>query len=59
MQNPAMMLRKIVNHPYLVQYPLIPGTDYALINEDLVRTSGKLQVLDAMLTKLKERGHKV
>lgn len=59
MQNTGMMLRKIVNHPYLVQYPLEPGTPYARIDEDLVRTSGKLQVLDAMLTKLKDRGHKV
>ncbi|KAE8747191.1 hypothetical protein FOCC_FOCC006058 [Frankliniella occidentalis] len=59
MQNPAMMLRKIVNHPYLVQYPLEPGTVYARIDEDLVKTSGKMLVLDAMLTKLKGRGHKV
>lgn len=59
MQNPAMMLRKIVNHPYLVQYPLEPGTPYARIDEELVKTSGKLLVLDAMLQKLKERGHKV
>ncbi|KAK3908753.1 Lymphoid-specific helicase, partial [Frankliniella fusca] len=59
MQNTGMMLRKIVNHPYLVQYPLEPGTAYARIDEDLVKTSGKLLVLDAMLTRLKERGHKV
>lgn len=59
MQNTGMMMRKIVNHPYLVQYPLEHGTEYARIDEDLVKTSGKLLVLDAMLTKLKERGHKV
>ncbi|XP_034242114.1 lymphocyte-specific helicase-like isoform X2 [Thrips palmi] len=59
MQNSSMMLRKIVNHPYLIQYPLEQGTEYARIDEDLVKASGKLQVLDAMLTKLKERGHKV
>lgn len=59
MQNSSMMLRKIVNHPYLIQYPLEEGTDYARIDEDIVKASGKLQVLDAMLTKLKERGHKV
>lgn len=59
MTNPPMMLRKIVNHPYLIQYPLEDGSEYARIDEDLVKASGKLQVLDAMLTKLKERGHKV
>ena len=59
MQNTGMMMRKIVNHPYLIQYPLQPGTEYARIDEDVVTTSGKLLVLDAMLTKLKERGHKV
>ncbi|XP_059478534.1 lymphocyte-specific helicase-like [Neocloeon triangulifer] len=52
-------LRKVVNHPYLIQMPLIPGTKEPLIDEDLIQSAGKMLVLDAMLAKLKERGHKV
>ncbi|XP_059480443.1 lymphoid-specific helicase-like [Neocloeon triangulifer] len=52
-------LRKVVNHPYLIQMPLIPGTMEPLINENLVKRSGKMLVLDAMLAKLKKTGHKV
>lgn len=62
MQNPQMQLRKIVNHPYLVQFPLVPSTDGSKvlrIDEDIIKQSGKMLVLDAMLAKLKERGHKV
>jgi len=52
-------LRKVVNHPYLIQMPLIPGTKEPLIDENLVNTAGKMLVLDAMLAKLKKKGHKV
>lgn len=52
------MYKKIVNHPYLIHCPL--GPDFLpQINEELVRSSGKLLVLDAMLAKLKKHGHKV
>lgn len=52
------MYKKIVNHPYLVRYPL-DDCGLPLINEDLVKASGKLLVLDAMLPKLKSQGHKI
>lgn len=59
MQNTFMQLKKIVNHPYLIQMPLIPGENKLLVNEDIVKVSGKIQLLDAMLSKLKMLGHKV
>jgi ATP-dependent DNA helicase len=59
MTNPTMQLRKIVNHPYLVHFPVVPGKNKLRVDEELVRKSGKLLVLDAMLVKLKQRGHKV
>jgi ATP-dependent DNA helicase len=59
MVQPMMQLRKIVNHPYLVHFPLVPGGKELRVDEELVNKSGKLLVLDAMLVKLKQRGHKV
>ncbi|XP_060867780.1 lymphoid-specific helicase-like isoform X3 [Metopolophium dirhodum] len=59
MQNPFIQLKKIVNHPYLVQMPLIPGENKLLVDENITKVSGKFQLLDAMLTKLKILGHKV
>ncbi|KAJ9579269.1 hypothetical protein L9F63_024623, partial [Diploptera punctata] len=59
MSNSMMQLRKILNHPYLVHFPLVPGKKELRVDEELVNKSGKLLVLDAMLAKLKERGHKV
>ncbi|XP_067010146.2 lymphoid-specific helicase isoform X1 [Anabrus simplex] len=59
MQNPSQQLRKIVNHPYLIQMPLKPGKNEIRVDEELIRKSGKLLVMDAMLSKLKARGHKV
>ncbi|CAK9807023.1 Lymphoid-specific helicase [Anthophora quadrimaculata] len=56
--NKSIMYKKIVNHPYLIHYPV--GTNLLpKLDEDLVRSSGKLLVLDSMLAKLKEHGHKV
>ncbi|XP_078039449.1 lymphoid-specific helicase [Augochlora pura] len=52
------MYKKIVNHPYLVHCPLDPS-GLPLINEDLIKVSGKLLVLDLMLAKLKSMGHKI
>nr|CAB3252475.1 lymphocyte-specific helicase-like [Phallusia mammillata] len=59
LNNVVMQLRKCCNHPYLIQYPLIPGTDIYRIDEELVTSCGKLQLLDRMLPVLQERGHKV
>lgn len=59
MQNPFIQLKKIVNHPYLVQMPLIPGENKLRVDENIIKVSGKFQLLEAMLTKLKILGHKV
>ncbi|XP_003700306.1 lymphoid-specific helicase [Megachile rotundata] len=56
--NRLAMYKKIVNHPYLVYCPLnFNGTPK--IDEDLIRSSGKLLILDKLFSKLKAQGHKV
>ncbi|XP_046406621.1 lymphoid-specific helicase-like [Ischnura elegans] len=59
MRNITMNLRKIVNHPYLVHFPYHPDTEELKIDEELIQSCGKLLVLDAILKKLQEKGHKV
>lgn len=59
MTNPFMQLRKIVNHPYLVKWEVEEETGDYVVNEDMVKDSGKLAVLDIMLTRLIKDGHKV
>uniref|UniRef100_H2Z5F5 Helicase ATP-binding domain-containing protein n=1 Tax=Ciona savignyi TaxID=51511 RepID=H2Z5F5_CIOSA len=59
LSNLMMQLRKCCNHPYLIKYPLLPGTDIFRVDEDLISSSGKLQLLDRMLPVLKKNGHKV
>ncbi|XP_057659783.1 lymphoid-specific helicase-like [Diorhabda carinulata] len=61
MMSPMSMFKKIVDHPYLVHFPLDPDADEKtlLINEDLICSSGKLMVLDQLLPRLKKDGHKV
>merc|ERR1712137_1244575 len=54
LMNTLMQLRKVCNHPYLFS----PNGEY-IINEDLVRASGKLVLLDQVLPKLKAAGHRV
>ena len=58
LKNRVAMYKKIVNHPYLVHCPL-DASGLPKIDEDLIHSSGKLMVLDAMLAKLKSNGHKV
>ena len=52
LSNIIMHLRKTCNHPYLFL------TEYD-INFDIIRSSGKLELLDRMLVKLKATGHRV
>lgn len=61
MSCPEMQLRKISNHPYLVQMPIVRvnGQLECKVDEDVINKSGKMLVLDAMLSKLKDKGHKV
>ncbi|KAL2715483.1 lymphoid-specific helicase-like [Vespula squamosa] len=50
--------KKIVNHPYLLHNPLdLNGMQ--TISDDIIKSSGKLLIMDAMLSKLKSQGHKV
>ena len=54
-----MQLRKCCNHPYLLERPINPETQEYIIDDSLVRVSGKMKLLDQMLPELKRRGHKV
>ena len=52
LMNTLMQLRKICNHPYLFRHEYY-------INEDMIRASGKFDLLDQMLRKLSTSGHRV
>lgn len=60
LNNLAMQLRKVCNHPYLfpnVEEELVkPGEDP---NEALINASGKLVFVDKLLAKLRPKGDKV
>mmetsp|Transcript_31083 Transcript_31083/g.59980 ORF Transcript_31083/g.59980 Transcript_31083/m.59980 type:complete len:829 (+) Transcript_31083:2-2488(+) len=55
LNNTAMQLRKICNHPYL----LMDEEDDLLTAEDRLRASGKFFMLARLLEKLKATGHRV
>ena len=60
--NMAMQLRKACNHPFLFGEPrdAASGKHIGEINPQyLVSASGKLKLMDRMLTRLKRDGHKV
>ncbi|GAN03057.1 helicase [Mucor ambiguus] len=59
LQNLVMQLRKVCNHPFLFDWPLDPKTDLPLISNQLAAQSGKILLLDRLLTGLFDRGHKV
>ncbi|KAI8645899.1 SNF2 family N-terminal domain-containing protein [Parasitella parasitica] len=59
LQNLVMQLRKVCNHPFLFDWPLDPETDEPLVNNELAAQSGKILLLDRLLTSLFDRGHKV
>ena len=52
-----MQLRKCCNHPFLFTGTDVPEDGVPI--EDLISASGKLAVLDRMMQKLKEGGHRV
>lgn len=52
MNNMIMQLRKICNHPYLFQ-------DYYAESEELMRSSGKFELLDRLVPKLIKAGHRM
>ncbi|KAL3648941.1 putative ATP-dependent DNA helicase chr12 [Castilleja foliolosa] len=53
LQNLTMQLRKCCNHPYLFLHDY-----YMQRNEDIVRSSGKFELLDRLLPKLHRAGHR-
>ena len=59
LQNAVMQLRKVCSHPFLFDWPIDPKTGEEVVNQDLVNASGKMLVLDRLLTELFKRGHKV
>ncbi|XP_057525140.1 CHD3-type chromatin-remodeling factor PICKLE-like isoform X2 [Amaranthus tricolor] len=57
--NVVMELRKLCCHPYMLEgvEPVIPDSNESF--KQLLESSGKLQLLDKMMVKLKEQGHRV
>lgn len=53
LNNVAMQLRKVCNHPYMF------SQEGYYINADIIRTAGKVELLDRMLPKLKAGGHRI
>ncbi|KAH8090058.1 helicase [Aureococcus anophagefferens] len=57
MANIAMQLRKCCNHPYLFQG--VEDRNLDPLGDHVVANCGKLVLLDKLLAKLKDRGHRV
>lgn len=56
LQNTAMQLRKCCNHPFL----FLDYFSYEHFDKmDMIRASGKFEVLDKMLPKLRTAGHRI
>jgi SNF2 family DNA or RNA helicase len=54
-----MQLRKICNHPFVFEEVEQVINPYKISNELLHRVSGKFDLLDRILPKLKATGHRV
>uniref|UniRef100_A0A8C4NXP2 DNA helicase n=1 Tax=Dicentrarchus labrax TaxID=13489 RepID=A0A8C4NXP2_DICLA len=57
--NIMMELKKCCNHCYLIKPPEDEFLNRAEALQQLIRSSGKLVLLDKLLLRLKERGHRV
>ncbi|XP_048331491.2 CHD3-type chromatin-remodeling factor PICKLE isoform X2 [Ziziphus jujuba] len=57
--NVVMELRKLCCHPYMLEGVEPDIEDANESYKQLLETSGKLQLLDKMMVKLKEQGHRV
>ena len=55
--NIVMQLRKAAGHPYL--FPGLEDRSLPPLGEHLVENCGKMVLLDKLLKRLKERGHRV
>merc|ERR1719318_2282235 len=58
MKSRMMDMRKAVNHPYLIEYPVTEDGAFYDSGPDMVDICGKLAVLDQMLEQLAKGGHK-
>eukprot|EP00123_Amoebidium_parasiticum_P014614 comp22573_c4_seq6/m.34468 comp22573_c4_seq6/g.34468 ORF comp22573_c4_seq6/g.34468 comp22573_c4_seq6/m.34468 type:complete len:614 (-) comp22573_c4_seq6:174-2015(-) len=58
LNNIVMQLRKICNHPYLLEYPLTDSLEYR-VDQELISSCGKFMLLDRLLPALKAGGHRV
>jgi SWI/SNF-related matrix-associated actin-dependent regulator of chromatin subfamily A member 5 len=54
--NLLMQLRKVVNHPYMF---VEAEEDHECTDESIITNSSKMMVLDKLLCRLKEGGHRV
>ncbi|EKG14475.1 SNF2-related protein [Macrophomina phaseolina MS6] len=60
LSNILMQLRKCLCHPFVYSQEIEERTDVAAVSHrNLVEASAKLQFLELLLPKLKERGHRV
>ena len=59
LDNTLMQVRKICCHPYLLHWPVVPGTDQLCIDANMVRVCGKMRMLDTLLDALFARKHRV
>ncbi|WFD30078.1 Putative ATPase [Malassezia sp. CBS 17886] len=59
LDNGLMQLRKICAHPYLLHWPAERNSDKLQSGATMVRSSGKLRMLDRLLSALLTKGHRV
>ncbi|KAI8076515.1 SNF2 family N-terminal domain-containing protein [Gilbertella persicaria] len=59
LNNTIMQLRKICNHPFVFEEVESVINPSGMSNDLLYRTSGKFELLDRMLPKLQQTGHRV
>lgn len=59
LQNTIMQLRKVCSHPFLFEWPIDHDTGDFVVNDELVSASGKMMILDRLLSELSSRKHKV
>lgn len=57
LRNLVMELKKCCNHPFL--FPNYEDTSVTTTVDQLIRASGKMVLLDQLLIRLKEKGHRV
>ncbi|OAD81316.1 hypothetical protein PHYBLDRAFT_96522, partial [Phycomyces blakesleeanus NRRL 1555(-)] len=58
-RNILMDLRKVLNHPYLIEDVEVHQPDQESVHRALIDACGKLRILHQMLPKLKRDGHRI